>query len=589
MSSKKLLVGAALALTLLIGTIALLSNWLLTRALPRTVALGVRVDGCVACHGGAAEDPGGVHAAARIGCASCHLGHPEATDATLGHEGMEREPGALQTVERTCGRCHAREAKRVASSLMTTGRGIVAVDRWAFGEIPEPSTTETLADVLTRPVPSPAEDHLRRLCAGCHLGTRRGNRDDAHVLGGSGCSACHSRIRATKADPHPPVLGVVPDDQCLGCHSRSARISLSFQGLAEISPATRCDRPVRLFDGRAGCRLDDDVHHARGMSCIDCHLHTELMGDGISHARARQQLEVRCESCHGPATESTWSKVDDPITRDLLRLRSQSRAPDERVRLAAGGTPLWNLRPDGNDWKLLPKAGGPPRTVPATPDDADHRLRGHERLGCAACHSAWIPSCPTCHTEFDPKGKQWDFGRGGELAGAWRETDVSMHFALPGLALSSVGRIEPAAPGMTGTLDATAAGGSLRRLRLVSAFDPHTTRRQARDCGSCHRSAAALGLGSGTLELTPAGPRFTGGADGWTELFPSSATPGTAVGARGLTAEEQRRILSVGVCVECHDAAKDGVWRDFAASLGRLRAGSTRCKGKAHAWLRSSP
>ncbi|MBW2256703.1 MAG: hypothetical protein JRI25_19190, partial [Deltaproteobacteria bacterium] len=241
---------------------------------------------CADCHDQQDEIPPGLHASFGHVCEVCHLGNPEETDEDLAHEGMERESGALRTVDRTCGRagCHPREASRVATSLMATGRGLISVDRWVFGEIETPDGTETLAELLAHPSPSPAQSHLRKLCAGCHLGTHRDDRDDA-VFGGSGCGACHVDPAPTPTSPHPAIDAAVPDTRCLGCHSRSARISLSYQGLAETRapPHAGCANPETLHDGRPACRTEADVHQVAGMGCVDCHLHTDLMGDGVGY------------------------------------------------------------------------------------------------------------------------------------------------------------------------------------------------------------------------------------------------------------------------------------------------------------------
>lgn len=546
-------------------------------------------ESCLTCHAGPEDDPGGLHPAATIGCEPCHLGNPQGLTAGAAHLGMEPEPGALRTAERTCGRCHQREHATVATSLMATGRGLIAVDQWAFGERDTPDGTDTFADLFARgdtSAPSPADDHLRRLCAGCHLGTTRDNRDDAITLGGSGCSACHAPARAvgpgrSSSTPaprvaHPPIDSRVSDDRCLGCHSRSGRIALGYQGLYEMNaaaPDPACQDPVTLHDGRAGCRTTPDVHHAAGMACIDCHTRRELMGDGTRYPHEELATEVRCEHCHGPVPvggEATWSAVTDLLTLDLLRQRRELRPPDEAVRIARHGTPLWNVRPSSvrpsnvrptnQGWTLFGKLDGKAHLITPTPRDPDHQRPGHERLTCAACHDSTAPRCATCHTRYDPVGSQWDFGRGGGLgalaSGAWLETNAGFGWAPPTLGVSPDGRIVPTMPGMIATLEV--GSGARRELRLHAAIAPHRTQREARTCASCHADAVALGLGAG--RLTQRGdtfvfePTMPGALDAWTTLFPDAPSPTTRTGGRSLDAAEQRRVLTVGVCLTCHPA-----------------------------------
>lgn len=496
-----------------------------------------RAAGCEGCHPSRLEGP---HAA--VACVDCHLGDPAGATAEAAHAGLEAEPGALDRADESCGSCHPDELRRVRASVMTEGRGLVAVDRWAFGEIPAPEGHETLADVLAAPDPSPAQAHLRQLCAGCHLGTRRDNRDDA-VSGGSGCSACH----AGRADPraHPSVDAEVPDERCAGCHGRSARIALSYAGFVEGevdgAPATR------LADGRSGARVEPDLHRKAGMACVDCHLHTELMGDGLSHAHQEEQVELRCESCHR-AEPVPWPT--DPVT---LRISGARTAPrSERALVGARGTPLWNVREE-KGWTLRGKLDGKDRPIVQIP--AEH-APGHERLSCQACHAQRAPWCADCHTE-KTSGEAWDFGVAGTVEGAWVESHASPFTArLPALGVDPAGRIRPAIPGMVAEL----AGRSVRSYALL---DPHTSG-PARSCVSCHRDPVALGLGQG--ELDPATLRFSASArDGWTTLFPDEPGPGTRVGARSLDAEEQRRVLRVGVCLGCH-AADEAWWTEFATA-----------------------
>lgn len=600
----------ALVLALLLAAAGLLAA--LGRESRREAALGRgpdraggRVERCLTCHVRAEEDPGGAHARAAVGCSSCHLGNPLAFDKARAHAGMEPEPGALRSVARTCGRsgCHVREAARVATSLMARASGIVSVNRWAFGELPEPRGTATMLETLARPDPSPAERHLTKLCAGCHLHALRANRDDAIHGNGSGCSACHvaRRLAGSVPRPHPAVDARVTDDRCLGCHSRSGRIALTYEGLYEVEPAQAgaCGAggsAATLHDGRPACRAEADVHRRAGLSCVDCHLHTDLMGDGTPREHEEDQVEVTCEACHGPARaggETTWAAVDDPISRALLRQGGETRPGDERVRLGRRGTPVRNLRPTAAGWVTLRKGQGVALATPQTPADANHRLAGHERLACSACHAAWAPTCSTCHTRYEAGGTQWDFARAEVTPGRWVEASHGYGARPPALAVRPDGRIAPAIPGMVMDLDAPGAGGPAASRRLYASLDPHATGKDARDCASCHLSPWALGLGTGTLStlgdapaFTPAepssvDPRFA--ADGWTRLDAPAPGLGTRVGLRSLDSAELRRALAVGACLRCHPKPADPVWRDFAVSRARLARGGTRCGFRAGA------
>ena len=553
----------ALVLGLLLALAGLLVA--LGRERQRAVAVGRgpdraggKVERCVTCHVRPEEDPGGAHARAAVGCSSCHLGNPLAFDKARAHAGMEPEPGALRTVSRTCGRagCHVREAQRVATSLMARASGIVSVDRFAFGEIPEPRGSATMVETLAKADPSPAERHLRKLCGGCHLHALRGNRDDAIHGNGSGCSACHvaRRLPGSVPRPHPPVDARVTDDRCLGCHSRSGRIALTYEGLYEVEPAQAgacgADAATTLHDGRPACRAEADVHRLAGLSCVDCHLHTDLMGDGAEYGHEEEQVEITCEACHGPVRdggETTWAAVKDPITRDLLRQMGETRPPAERARLGRRGTPVWNLRPTAAGWVTLRKRQGVALETRQTPRDAEHTLRGHERLTCSSCHAAWAPTCDSCHTRYDPEGKQWDFATAAETRGRWLESSDGYAAREPSLAARADGKIAPAVPGMVMELDATAAGSPKLSPRLWSSYDPHSTGKKARTCASCHDA-----------------PRATG--------------PGTRVGQRSLDGTELARVAAVGPCLPCHGRASDPVWTDLAASRARLARGGTRCR-----------
>ncbi len=152
-------------------------------------------EGCLACHAGmtgfsAAHDP------QALGCAACHLGNPFTLDKNLAHAGMTRTPGNLSVVNQTCAaaNCHGDVAERVRGSLMNTMSGVVAVDKFVFGESRDLDARFDVAALKH----TPADTHLRQLCASCHLGQDKaqpGPIDESSR--GGGCSACHLRYDAS--------------------------------------------------------------------------------------------------------------------------------------------------------------------------------------------------------------------------------------------------------------------------------------------------------------------------------------------------------------------------------------------------------
>jgi len=543
---------------------------------PVATRVGETPERCLACHTGVtglapAHDP------AALGCASCHLGDPLAFDKGRAHAGMERFPGDLATARVSCGRpaCHPEAMRHVAGSLMATGRGMIAVDRFCFGEQPRPEGKLTFADLRQEPHPSPANDHLRRLCASCHLGSRRDDHHLDHVSRGGGCAACHLAEASPYADRHHRRLTVqVDSDRCFGCHARSGRIALSYAGLAEVAAGTPFD--LRLDDGRPVRRVAPDVHAAAGMGCVDCHTRGGLMGDGRTYSHKEEAVEIACVDCHprGPRP-LTALRPEEATTRRLLRLRGWEEAPVWRSRK---GRPLYTLRPAAGGKVEVRSRGPKERTWLAapTPADGDHTLRGHARLTCQACHAPAAPLCVGCHTTFSPAGSQRDHLVARARPGRWREEVGTIRFDPPPLAIGADNRVHPFVPAMELALQ-TRPGATWREGRYFAPLDPHTTRRQSRTCADCHRAPAAVGLGSGRVTYRGARWHVTPAAQ---PVIPPWVTPvgrvvgqATRSGARPFDREEIDRILTVGACLPCHRRATAPLYRDFPRALGRWRTG----------------
>lgn len=583
------------------------------------VVLGRR-EGCLFCHAGT-KGLSRAHGAEAVGCASCHRGDPFSLHAPTAHAGLVRIPGNLATAARDCGtaECHPSQVNRVSRSLMATMAGIVSVDRAVWSGRPSDGEAPRV-DGLGR---LGADGHLRQLCASCHLGGAKESYGPiAEDARGGGCNACHlkysrealaalSRRTADPARWHPDVSIAIDRGSCFGCHSRSGRISTNYEGWHEMddrgSAGPRHDsgdprHTRRLADGRTFVFVAPDVH-ARSMDCIDCHTSQEVMGDGVTRGRAHEAVRVACLDCHrprvgAPADASTTANVVgfdalDSESRRIAELRGRGRREERFLSTARGGYPLLGTLIDGNGaaWQVAKASGSRlPLNAPAA---VCLEGAGHARLSCVSCHAAWAPRCPRCHTAFDPGREAVDLLDGRPTKGAWVETPGEFQAVPPTLGVRSTApgerireEVDTFIPGMVMTLARNqAVGGRPDTVfrRLYARSFSHTVGKSARSCQSCHADPVALGYGEGALRFERTGdhgrwtfaPRFGPGPDGlpadaWIGFLQerTSATS-TRPDVRPFSAEEQKRILTVGACLTCHEPARLPV-AGFKATLARM-------------------
>lgn len=579
-------------------------------------------EGCLACHGStmgfvAAHDP------KTIGCASCHLGNPLTLDKTLAHKGMTLTPGNLSVVEHTCGEsnCHTEIAMRVRNSLMNTMSGVVAVDKFAFGENTDLNAHFNVAALRL----SPSDTHLRQLCASCHLGQ---DKEHPAVIDessrGGGCSACHLRYDPDAAaelnhhgsqwnpQHHPDISVHVSKDACFGCHSRSGRISTSYEGWHEtqLDEATAKHNPEWpsqfrvLQDGRVFEKHPADVHFEKGMACVDCHIAAEVMSDGSPRAHEGEAIKIACVDCHADgATPSSDFAELDAETQQIAAMRKLNASGRRFVSSQSSTTAYANvyLGPDNRPRVVLLESSQILEPKPMTPLCA-HSGSVHQRLTCDACHAAWAPQCITCHTSFDPRTEGWDYLANRYVKGAWQENAGELNGDAPALGIElatsangkAAERITTFAPGMIMDMKwPSRAGDQNRFLRLYAPVSPHTTVAQARNCKSCHANPAALGYGRGKLtyvvkgntgewQFAPEHPaaREDGlPADAWIGFLREPQAPATTrKGARPFSLQEQRDILLVGACLECHTGKEPRVAAFFTNFKNQRSALSPQCK-----------
>jgi hypothetical protein len=612
-----------------------------------------RPEGCLACHAGMTGfSP--AHKPEAAGCSTCHSGDPFTLDATRAHRGMTLVPGNLADAARSCGQgaCHADIVPRVERSIMATFAGVIATNRTVFGEDPHAGAAPGQPLHARQLGHSPADSHLRQLCVGCHLDHIKSlwGPIDQESRGG-GCNACHLKYspeakaaldayvpqtpeRSDGLAPVPPPPSGKPFPRvhprlsvhangahCFGCHSRSSRISTSYEGWHEmrhdpdaVTLKRDATRYRLLQDGRYFERKSADLHHSAGMDCIDCHTALEVMGSGHSVADKAQALRVRCEDCHAaPAGKlaSRDPKDIDPESRKILALRGWKLPPGQRVGATRSGDTLLHITVDAAGRGTLRRKGdgGPAPLKPQ--DSACSGNTAHQRLSCNSCHTAWAPQCTSCHTSFDPAGQGHDHLEGKFVQGEWMETSRDFQAGLPALGVrraNGLGErggdtVDTFVPGMIMTLDRNLKAGAppdpvFRRLFAPTAA--HTTQRTARACTSCHNDPVALGYGQGTLRFeaapapvspaakaagrsgrwhfTPKEAKLQDGlpADAWTGFLAARVDfASTHEGARPFSVAEQQRVLAVGACLTCHagdSAPMKAALRDFAGTLPKRSA-----------------
>lgn len=552
-----------------------------------------QAESCLNCHANT-KGFSAYHDPQIIGCVSCHLGNGEESDKDKSHEGMVLIPGNLSNAEMTCGKCHASELSKIKTSLMTTNSGIVAVDKYIFGEAKTPDDQYHIRDIKY----TASEKHLRDLCANCHLGAEKVELGEINQLSrGGGCIACHlnysDQAKTQLADYlasdkktipkiHPATDIFVNDNHCFGCHSRSSRISTNYEGWHETlldAHEVKDKLGYRVLeDLRVYAKMDEDIHHSKGMLCIDCHSSHEVMGDGKLYTHEEQAVKLHCSDCHykdKPETITYDSLDNESLLVFMHRKYSHS---DKQILVAQEDKhPLVNTYVDDDQVYLISKKDGEIHEIKPQ-SEVCSRDNAHKNISCSTCHSSWTNKCIGCHNVYDKEDiNGFDLLDKKDVKGQWVEHVAEFLTSYPALGVreSDKGKqFEPAIPGMIMTIDKGSfkndkTGQDITFHRLYAPNAPHTTTREVRDCKSCHSNPETLGYGSGELnyqiEEDKGTWHFTPDyalnsnddlpEDAWIGFLNGqnqNKINATRTDFRPLSIEEQQRLLLVGACLQCH-------------------------------------
>jgi hypothetical protein len=391
-----------------------------------------------------------------------------------------------------------------------------------------------------------ALDHyLAKSCNTCHAaGYPRNNAP--HLYRSTGCTSCHMIYNKdgvyTGDDPaisnsvpvYPDkhvITKAIPTSQCTTCHYQGGRIGLLFQGIREGGFGTTPENAEvwaeSAFGHASGYYILDedttndidetppDLHFSAGMDCGDCHVGTDVHGDGRLYSTEKHQLDIRCEDCHGtprqrilPAADGAYYTVsgrklpqlstgsDGAVVLTTLVEGKELAVPQPQVILDSGTASsdmIRAMKPNADDW--------------AHPDS----------VTCDTCHNNHQQFCIGCHVSYDPRFEQVDYQTGTKTTGlvrGSRDTFSLDHFLL---AMAPDGRAQATNPSQHLQLTIHDFDGELQmggealdedleptgedkgefRSRPeaetnmgFAPFFQHTTSKKPRSCDTCHQQSA---------------------------------------------------------------------------------------------------
>ncbi len=521
--------------------------------------LAPNVTGCLACHVGI-ED---MHPEASLSCTDCHGGNAAARQKSEAHVSPSRadppdervvpidedlayrrfvDPMDLRVAKETCGKCHADLVEHLKLSLHGTTAGHLSDGYYEMGVLEQKvSAFSVFPSGPFRQVPAfrgkqessdlgvHFTDLARKECLQCHLYSEgravRGRVGFDGDYRGEGCAACHveyardglSRSRdksAVRTEPgHAATHSMTrapKTDACVACHWGDAAIGTNFRGLAALPPGAAGGPDIpgttkellnRQYYMNDPAVSPPDVHHERGMHCIDCHTLADVMGDGRSVGKMEHAVEISCSDCHGTLSE-----------RSTLRTERGSRIP--------------NLRREGDRVVLTSNVTGEEHPVtqivdvidPASPKynalAAQAMTGAHGKIECYACHASWNPNLLGFHFDRNESLTQLDLLTGRRTPGrvttqekvfsTWKGFYAGLNergFVAPYMTgFSTMGSVsnESGERILDQVMPVTAAG--LSGMTMIH-HQMHTTRKTARSCIECHRTSTTWGLGSSNFRL----------------------------------------------------------------------------------------
>lgn len=287
-----------------------------------------------------------------------------------------------------------------------------------------------------------------------------------------------------------------------------------------------------------------DIHFEKGMHCIDCHTERDVHGSGDMFGAMIDNIEIRCEDCHGTVTEAA-TLVTSGVTGGT-KLEDRLRGPrtpfgKRWFQVSRGRVIQRSKMVDGLEWEV------PQLVASAEPGNAKYNekaARAHamlkdgevgnsksdksqlahssEKMECYTCHSSWNTQCYGCHLSAEVNRKADAIHYEKETTRAYVDYNPQVLRAdafLIGINGSSKGnKYSPmrSASAVVVTVRDRGRNTVVHQQNTISAAGfsgfavtpnpPHTVRKEeTSQCSNCHVSeandnnawlAATLGLGT---------------------------------------------------------------------------------------------
>jgi hypothetical protein len=415
----------------------------------------------------------------------------------------------------------------------------------AFETLAPPGDDEidqALADGNTAELERIAYDHyLSKSCDTCHA-AGYGKNNSRHLYRSTGCSACHMLYNSdgvyeggdSSLPDNVPVhaakhqiTAAIPTQQCTTCHFQGGRIGLLFQGIREGGfgdpPPNSVPWNESAFGHTAGYYILDeddtnnvdetppDVHFAAGMHCSDCHVGSDVHGDGRLYATSKYQVDIRCEDCHG-----TIDQRRQPDAAGIYHTASGRTLPQLSTDGDGGVVLTGRVDDELHDVPqiadLLGPGGEGTSAMHAAMDRDSDGFSHTESLTCDTCHTSYNQYCIGCHVSMDMRLNQIDHQTGHATTGLVRGSRDELALSHTLLGQRSDGRIQTVIPSQQVQMAVFDREGELvvgewvdkdgeqkelgvfRKTGMSDAnigfapFFQHTTTDKPRSCDTCHRT-----------------------------------------------------------------------------------------------------